>query len=115
MGTVRAAIKMVIFFAATLGLYSFWFVSRIFIPNKLHWRQTIFYCWTQSFVWISGMKVEAHGQPPTPPFFLVCNHLSYTDIGALRAVAKGVFVAKGEVESWFLAGRICRDMGTIFI
>ena len=27
----------------------------------------------------------------------------------------GVFVAKGEIESWFLAGRICRDMGTIFI
>jgi 1-acyl-sn-glycerol-3-phosphate acyltransferase len=106
---------MVMFFVATLGLYSFWFVSHVFIPNKIHWRQTIFYYWTQSFVWISGMKVVARGKPPSPPFFLVCNHLSYTDIGALRAVAKGVFVAKGEVESWFLAGRICRDMGTIFI
>ena len=26
-----------------------------------------------------------------------------------------VFVAKGEIEGWFLAGKICRDMGTIFI
>ena len=79
------------------------------------WRQTIFYYWTQSFVWISGMKIEASGKPPAPPFFLVCNHLSYTDIAALRAVAKGIFVAKGEVQNWFLAGRICRDFGTIFI
>lgn len=61
------------------------------------------------------MKIEVAGTPPTPPFFLVTNHLSYTDIGALRAVAKGVFVAKKEVEEWFLVGRICRDMGTIFI
>src|SRR5947208_9439187 len=61
------------------------------------------------------MKVEAVGTPPRPPFFLVCNHLSYTDIGALRAVVKGIFVAKGEVQNWFLAGRICRDFGTIFI
>jgi 1-acyl-sn-glycerol-3-phosphate acyltransferase len=27
----------------------------------------------------------------------------------------GVFVAKGEMEGWFLAGKICRDMGTVFI
>jgi 1-acyl-sn-glycerol-3-phosphate acyltransferase len=61
------------------------------------------------------MKIEVIGSPPAPPFFLVCNHLSYTDVPALRAVVEGVFVAKGEIESWFLAGKICRDMGTVFI
>ena len=61
------------------------------------------------------MRIEVIGSPPNPPFFLVCNHLSYTDIAALRAVVKGIFVAKNEVQSWFLAGRIVRDMGTIFI
>jgi 1-acyl-sn-glycerol-3-phosphate acyltransferase len=61
------------------------------------------------------MKIKVIGSPPAPPFFLVCNHLSYTDVPALRAVVNGVFVAKGEIESWFLAGKICRDMGTIFI
>ena len=61
------------------------------------------------------MKVEVVGIPPKPPFFLVTNHLSYTDVAALRVAAKGVFVAKGEMETWFLAGRIVRDMGTIFI
>src|SRR6266404_5262775 len=106
---VRAAIRTVLFVSSTLGLYSFWFVSRLFIPNRIHWRQVIFYCWTQSFVWISGMKIEVNGTPPKPPFFLVTNHLGYTDIPALRVAAKGIFVAKSEIKTWFLAGRIVRD------
>lgn len=55
------------------------------------------------------------GTPPKPPFFLVSNHLSYADIAALRAVSAGVFVAKHEINSWPLAGKIVRDMGIIFI
>ena len=115
MRTIRAAYRMTAFVAATLGTYAFWFVFRVFVPNKVYWRQVIFETWTKSFVRISKMKIETIGTPPKPPFFMVTNHLSYTDIAALRAVAKGVFVAKKEVEDWFLAGRICRDMGTIFI
>ena len=115
MKNLRAAIRLVLFVTSTLGVYSIWFVARVFIPNKIHWRQVIFGAWTKSFVWVSNMKIEVVGTPPKPPFFLVTNHLSYTDIGAIRSVVKGVFVAKSEVNSWFLAGRICRDMGTIFI
>ena len=115
MKNLRAAVRLVLFVASTLGLYSIWFIARIFIPNKIHWRQVIFGAWTMSFVRISHMKIEVIGTPPTPPFFLVTNHLSYTDIGAIRAVAKGIFVAKSDIKGWFLAGRIIRDMGTIFI
>ncbi len=61
------------------------------------------------------MQVEVIGEPPTAPFFLVSNHLSYTDIPALRSVATGIFVAKKEIDEWPVAGRIVRDMGVIFI
>jgi len=112
---LRATSRYVLFVVSTLGIYGFWLVASPFIPNKIFWRQVIFRTWARTFVRISRMKIEIVGTPPAPPFFLVCNHLSYTDVPALRAVVEGVFVAKGEIEGWFLAGKICRDMGTVFI
>ncbi len=115
MRTIRAAYRLLLFITSTLGLYAIWFIFDIFITDKIRWRQTIFYSWTNSFVKISRMKIEVTGTPPEPPFFLVCNHLGYADIGAIRATAKGIFVAKSEVGVWPVAGRIIRDLGTIFI
>lgn len=110
-----AAIRLVAFLVATFGLYGSWFVSFLFIPNKLYWRQLIFNWWARAFVVISGMKIEVIGTPPRAPFFLVSNHLSYVDIPLLRAVTGGVFVAKGEIQSWFLGNRIVGDMGNVFV
>ena len=112
---IRATIRFVLFVVVTLALYAIWFILSFFIPNKTYWRQLAFESWTKSFVKISGMDIEIIGDPPSPPFFLACNHLSYVDIAALRATVNGVFVAKVEVREWFLAGRIVRDMGVIFI
>ena len=112
---LRAVFRYVLFVVSTLGIYGIWFVGAPFVPNKIFWRQAIFQAWSRAFVRVSNMKIKVVGSPPAPPFFLVCNHLSYTDVPALRSVVEGVFVAKGEIESWFLAGKICGDMGTIFI
>ena len=115
MQILRAFIRMILFVFATLGLYGLWFVARVFIPNKALWRQTIFWWWTRSFGGIANMRVVVVGEPPRPPFFLVTNHLGYADIAALRIAVPAVFVAKSDIETWWLAGRIVRDMGMIFI
>lgn len=115
MKNIRAAFRFTAFLLSTFGLYGFWRVGAVFKSDQIKWRQWAFYNWARAFAKISGMRVEVVGTAPPPPFFLVCNHLSYTDIPAIRTVVDGVFVAKGEVESWFLAGKIVRDMGTIFI
>lgn len=115
MRKIRAAIRFTLFFCLTIGLYVLWFLAVIFIPNKVYWRQIIFGLWAKGFVRIARMKIELLGSPPKAPFFLVCNHLSYVDIPALRYVAEGIFVAKGEIRDWFVAGRIVRDMGNVFI
>ena len=67
------------------------------------------------FARIAAMKIETIGPVPHAPFFLVCNHLSYMDIPAIRAVVDGVFVAKADIRGWFVAGKIISDMGMIFI
>ena len=112
---LRAAIRFFLFLASTFGLYLTWFIFSPFIPNKIYWRQVIFGSWARAFITIARMKVEVVGTPPKSPFFLVTNHLSYTDIPVIRSVLDSVFVAKGEIQGWFAAGRICRDMGAIFI
>jgi 1-acyl-sn-glycerol-3-phosphate acyltransferase len=115
MKNIRGALRFSLFFALTIGLYSLWWLAVVFIPNKIYWRQVIFNLWAKGFARIAKMKVEVVGSPPKAPFFLVCNHLSYVDIPALRYAVEGIFVAKGEIRGWFLAGRIVRDMGNIFI
>lgn len=115
MKQVRPAVRTFLFMGSTLGLYAVWWLLDWFVWNKVHWRQVIFGAWTKSFVKISKMEIVVKGTPPEPPFFLVCNHLGYADIAALRVITGGIFVAKREILDWFLAGRICRDMGTIFI
>jgi 1-acyl-sn-glycerol-3-phosphate acyltransferase len=115
MKILRAAFRMTLFMMMTLGLYSVWFVLSPFVPNKQLWRQMIFGAWAHGFVKIARIKVKTVGALPQPPFFLVSNHLTYTDVPLLRSITKGIFVAKGEIEGWFMAGRIVKNMGAIFI
>ncbi|CAN5577409.1 hypothetical protein BH24ACI3_BH24ACI3_11540 [soil metagenome] len=115
MKKIKAVLKFCVFTIGTIFLYSSWWLTSVFIPNKVYWRQLAFESWCRLFVWISGMQVEVIGTPPEAPFFLVSNHLSYTDIPALRSVVPCVFVAKKEIDDWPVAGRIVRDMGVIFI
>lgn len=115
MRTIRASIRLLLFFASSIGAYLVWFVTHRFVPNKIFLRQVIFRTWSRSFVRMCNIQIEVRGTPPKPPFFVVCNHLSYADIPVLRAVVKGVFLAKKDVEDWPIGGRICRDMGTVFI
>ncbi|MEZ5346863.1 MAG: lysophospholipid acyltransferase family protein [Pyrinomonadaceae bacterium] len=112
---LRAAFRMTAFFAITITIYSIWFIGDFVIPNKPYWRQLAFRNWSKSFVKLSGMEIEILGDRPSQPFFLVSNHLSYVDIPVLRAIIDSVFVAKRDIEDWFLAGKIVGDMGNIYI
>ena len=111
----RATFRIFAFFSASLLLYSLWFAGNLVIPNKPYWRQVIFTLWARFYVRLSGLKIDVIGEKPKAPFFLVSNHLSYTDIPVLRSLVDAVFVAKGEIEGWFLAGRMVGDMENIFI
>ncbi len=115
MKTTRSIYRLAAFVISTLTLYGVWLIRDPFVQDKREWRQRIFGAWSRSFARISRMQIEVVGVPPEAPFLLVCNHLSYADIAAIRGAVDCVFVAKSEVASWPVAGPIVRDMGTIFI
>ncbi len=108
-------LKIAAFVVGTLALYSFFWILRPIIPNKLYWRQIAFRTWSAMLLRLANVRLNIVGTPPAAPFFLVSNHLGYIDVPVLRIAANGIFVAKSEVESWPVAGKIIRDMGIIFI
>jgi 1-acyl-sn-glycerol-3-phosphate acyltransferase len=116
MKTIRAVIKYIAFILLTFGVYSLW-VFSFFTgeQGQRRLREFIFYNWARGFVWLANAKLKIVGEPPAPPFLLVSNHVSYFDIAALRSTAKCVFVAKADIETWFIAGKMVGSMGQIFI
>jgi 1-acyl-sn-glycerol-3-phosphate acyltransferase len=112
---LRPIIRIPAFFILTFGIYAVWFLGDFVIPNKQFWRQLIFRLWAKGFLAIAGVKVLVSGRLPKPPFFLVSNHLSYMDIPLVRSVLENIFVTKGEIESWSLAGTMIGNFGNIYI
>lgn len=112
---VLATLRFAAFVIASFVVYGLWWLVSLVIPNKQLWRQVVFRWWSRAFAAIANMEVEVIGPVPKPPFFLVCNHVSYVDIPALRLAANGVFIAKSEVKDWFAAGPMITNMGNVFI
>jgi 1-acyl-sn-glycerol-3-phosphate acyltransferase len=65
---------------------------------------------------ILGIRVSVSGKPPVQgPLLIVSNHVSWLDIVVLSAVAPVSFIAKRQVASWPLFGRLARLQRTVFI
>lgn len=71
------------------------------------------YC--RAVAWIIGMTLRLHGTPPKAPFFLVANHINFTDIPLLCALCPGWFVSKAEVANWPVLGSLTRNTHTLFL
>jgi len=117
--TVRAALRLAALCVMTAALYAVWaagaalpFVSG---QRRVRWRGLVFRPWARAAVPLLGMRLSVSGAMPRPPFLLVANHLSYVDVVALGASCECVFVAKKEVASWPVVGRLAGRAGTIFI
>ena len=116
MKTLRAAIKFALFVALTFGVYSLWFAAPLFGgARRRRLREFIFEQWARGFVRLAGCRLRIVGEPPRAPFLLVSNHVSYLDIAVIRASCRCVFVAKGDIEQWAVAGTMIKNMGMIFV
>lgn len=76
------------------------------------WFQRV---WAAGLLRVLGVRRRRRGRPPSQPYLMVSNHLSYLDILVLGAELGVVFVSKHDLASWPLLGHLSRVTGTIFI
>lgn len=118
MSHLRAAIRLILFLVITLFYYCvilFGVILSIFGADRKAWASYARFKWGALTAKIIGMKIKVSGTPPSPPFFLVCNHLSYADIWVLFANSKGTFIAKSDIKDWPIAGFVLGTSGLIFV
>lgn len=90
-------------------------VTRLTGRSHLPWRNRILAFWAAVSARLIHLEIHTEGTTPAPPFFLVSNHLSYLDIIPLFRNLSCTFIAREDIRSWPLLGRIARFMGVIFI
>ena len=117
MRTIRASYRLLLLCILTGVLTIIWLGRIPFLRRERRnpWRGIMVGLWARNAVRIMNAKIQVQGKPPTPPFFLVSNHLSYLDIILYQTQMPCVFVAKSEVAHWPVIGWLARAIGTLFI
>lgn len=64
---------------------------------------------------VFNVKLQVHGEIPRHPALWVGNHISWLDIAILGGGARIFFLAKAEVASWPILGKLAAWGGTLFI
>ncbi|MEV8514051.1 lysophospholipid acyltransferase family protein [Dactylosporangium sp. NPDC051484] len=62
-----------------------------------------------------GVRHSASGRIPQAGALLVANHVSWLDVIVILAHAPARLLAKREVRSWPLIGRLAATLGTVFV
>ena len=104
----------------TVGAHQFNLVFRILLrswaPERYaRIRHAAFRWWSRNFCRICGIRVEMEGTPPTGPFLLVSNHVSYVDVTVLGQFIDAVFIGKADLRGWPILGWMFNTSDTIFI
>ncbi len=112
---VRIIMIAVLTAAAVLLLLAGRLLALISQAAFRRWRLRVFQGWARGLAVIIGMRLVVRGNAPSPPFFLVANHLGYIDIPVLATQVRGVFVSRHDVSDWPVIGFLTRAVGTLFI
>ena len=89
-------------------------VAGIWLNNRL--RHDVPLLFHRIYCAVIGIRITQVGERTREsPVLILANHVSWSDISVIGAVAPVVFVAKSEVKSWPVFGWLARLQRTIFI
>ncbi len=103
-----------------LALVALIVIGLVILATAFPWltmtkRERIMQTWSQTLLYIVGMRLHIVGNPPRGAALVVANHVSWADPFVLIACAPVHFVAKAEIRSWPVFGWLAAQAGTIFI
>lgn len=93
-------------------------ISSIFLGRN--WQnslagQAIIKRWMNGLTHILGIKINTIGTCIAKPSLLVSNHVSWLDIIVMGSRCHTTFLAKSEVKSWPIFGKLAEKSGTLFV
>ncbi len=95
--------------AAWLRLWSYEAVGRRSTDRAIAALQA----WCRSVC--RRLHIAVEGAAPSDVVLFVANHRSYLDIPVLASVLPATFLAKADVETMTLVGRVARHTGAVFV
>jgi 1-acyl-sn-glycerol-3-phosphate acyltransferase len=110
---IRVAFVIVVLVVILLVLLPF-HVLGLLLGNRL--QRDVPVLFHRLYCAVIGIRITQIGQLTSDkPVLILANHVSWSDISVIGAVAPLVFVAKSEVRSWPIFGWLARLQRTIFI
>ena len=113
MGAVRAAASvLVLAFWCAFGTLMM-LLARSFNLRLKEYFPLIFHGFVCK---LFSLRCEPVGEPTMDkPVLYVSNHISYLDVFVLGSMIEGSFVAKSEVSSWPVFGKLAKLQNTLFL
>jgi 1-acyl-sn-glycerol-3-phosphate acyltransferase len=116
---IHASRIKIILCAIALGIWIAIGAITMLVAKLVRWRglQTTFPLWFHRLACkLFTLDVEVSGNISGEiPTLYVANHASYLDVFVLGGLLKGAFVAKSEVASWPLFGKLAQLQNTLFL
>lgn len=118
--TLRIALRAPVAIALLLG--GLVTVTFIFPRISYNRRDRIIARWSRWLLRACGIRLKEELTPGASPLgslkgqsLIVANHISWLDIFLMLASTSAHFVAKSEIASWPVVGRLVAGAGTLFI
>ena len=115
-GKVRQAWRA--FTAVTALLCGVWIALALLLPSRQ--RESVVRLWFHAVLRAFGVRLEVHGPKrfqalPGRGVLVASNHVSWLDELAIDAVQPIKLVAKKDIKSWPVLGRIITAVGTVYL